>query len=224
MMRVSDRACCQLIRGAYEYANEPSVTWDFTGDAAQTGVIWFIKAVNGVPVVVFPGTQNVLDVFRDLDAFADPFDHSFHGPIHPGAHIGMNVVAATLRDLGIAGKCVVTGHSLGALRAGIAVAELRMLGLDPLRRVVFGEPKPGFERLRTVLAPIPAASYGNGTALAHDLFLDIPLSFWPELYVRPCPLTWVGVMPEAGDSWGPLAWHRIQYYDAGLESCQNGLE
>ena len=91
-----------------------------------------------------------------------------------------------------------------------------------IRRVVFGEPKPGGAGLASALAGVEGSSYCNrGGALQHDRVTDVPFSI-PLLKLdlaHVTPLKFVCGRPESADSWGLFAWHHMPLYYAGAQSA-----
>jgi hypothetical protein len=88
-----------------------------------------------------------------------------------------------------------------------------------LRRIVFGEAKPGFPNFAKVLQPLDeSVAYCNRTGpLEHDRVTDYALTI-PALgfdFVHPTPLAFVSSAPPAGDSLGIFAWHHSYLYAQG---------
>lgn len=95
--------------------------------------------------------------------------------------------------------------------------------MTAVRRVVFGEPRPGGSKLAAVLANVPGASYCNRTgSLSHDRVTDVPFAV-PLLgldFEHPTPLKFVNATPPVNDAWGLFAWHHVQLYVAGAEAAK----
>jgi hypothetical protein len=88
-------------------------------------------------------------------------------------------------------------------------------GIVPAGRVVFGEPRPGFQELAHLLASIPESrSYRNGNfaSFEHDLITDVPVRIGPLQYVHPTRLIEVSALPPADDEWGIFSYHHMQLY------------
>ena len=88
-----------------------------------------------------------------------------------------------------------------------------------LRRVVFGEPKPGEAPFAAILSGLTSsASYCNRTGpLEHDRVTDLAYSI-PALglnLVHPTPLLFVSAAPAAGDPDGIFAYHHMPLYAQG---------
>jgi hypothetical protein len=90
------------------------------------------------------------------------------------------------------GKLFVAGHSRGAGRTSIFCGLAVVAGTIPVGRVVFGEPRPGFQPLAHLIAAIKQSrSYSNGKVVTfeHDCVTDMPYrialtrprrsTFWP---------------------------------------------
>jgi hypothetical protein len=92
-----------------------------------------------------------------------------------------------------------------------------------LRRIVFGEPKPGNPPFAAILKKLDeSVSYCNrvGT-LAHDRITDLPFTI-PALglnLVHPAPLSFVSSAPPVNDGWGLFAEHHMQLYYQGAMSA-----
>lgn len=202
------------------YAGVPT-DWDHydPGDAGDR-VCWGIKRIGNEAAVVFRGSITLIDWLRDLMAVANPFSHDDIGPVHPGFLSGMRTVQRELGGL-IDKKTplTITGHSLGAGRAGILAGLMVTDGWTPAARIVFGEPKPGFMQLADILRAVPInRSYRNGGDLHHDLVTDVPFSAPPEEFVHPTPV--IPLCAEPTGDWfsrmGVFAWHHVQLYQQGV--------
>lgn len=214
---ISDLTCAKLCDAIYGRQPDPPFRWDVIDQGLDDGVYWGLARFGDVDVVVLRGSVTVGDWLRDFVAVADPFTHDKLGPVHPGFALGMEKMCGEVLRLAQP-KVIVTGHSLGAGRACILSALMKLAGCPPLRRVCFGEPLPGFAPLAALLADIPTASYRNGSASAHehDLITDIPFAFGLEQYVHPIALTDVYSQPAADDPWGSIRWHHAPLYVEAL--------
>ncbi len=217
-MTPPDRDLAQLCRGLYAYPGDLPVSWDHLDYGDGDGVCWAVKVLGDTDVLVFRGSVTLQDWLRDLGAWATPWGHDLLGPVHPGFFLGMEQVYAEVLTFLVPGRdVVVAGHSLGAARATLLTGMMCARGRAPAARVVFGEPKPGFARLQDLLLPVPARSYRNGDAVAHDVVTDVPFSFPPEDYVHPTALSLVCEPPSEDDGqYGMFAWHGIRLYEAAL--------
>src|SRR5216684_6251424 len=101
------------------------------------GVCWAMKKLDGFDVVVFRGSITLQDWVADVRALAVP---TRIGHVHVGFFSGMEHVWSEAQPL-ISQPVIVTGHSLGAARAGVMCALMAADGAPPAERVVFGEPK-----------------------------------------------------------------------------------
>ena len=179
-------------------------------------------------IIAFRGTCSVIDLVRDLNTIANPFVHSTFGPVHPGFMEGMDdILEAIYNEVSPWQAITITGHSLGAARADILVALLLEKGVDPkrLKRVVFGEPKPGFKQLSDYISSVPGWSYRNGDAHFYDLVTALPFSFPPEEYVRSTALIEV-CEPPSNDiivQMAGFSWHHILLYVAGLKKLGSSV-
>jgi hypothetical protein len=88
-------------------------------------------------------------------------------------------------------------------------------GIVPVGRVVFGEPRPGFQPLADLISSIKESrSYRNGKfgTFEHDFVTDVPYRIGPLQYVHPTPLIDVSALPPLADAWGVFAYHHMPLY------------
>jgi hypothetical protein len=181
-----------------------------------SGICWASKRVENVDVILLRGSVTFWDWFKDFLALATPFGHETLGPIHQGFGLGMDRAWRDISDA-TKGPYIVAGHSLGAGRAAILTGIMLESGITPLKRVVFGEPKPGFARLKEYIAGVPGFSYRNGDTHAHDLVTDVPITFLLEEYEHPTPLIEVLATPAADAPNGVFKWHSMGLYATALK-------
>lgn len=211
---ITDRTLAALCAGIYAYPGAIPITWDWFDDGADDDQIcWGVKRIDGIDVIVMRGSSTFTDWKRDFDAWADPFHKTAIGRVHPGFLLGMEQVWAEAKGK-VGHDIAVTGHSLGAARAGILTGLMVRDGIAPIARVVFGEPKPGFKDFADLILPVPSRSYCAGDDRGHDLVTDVPFSFPPEQYLHPTSLISVSVSPAAADPWGPFRYHHMPAYAA----------
>lgn len=88
-----------------------------------------------------------------------------------------------------------------------------------VKRVVFGEPNPGFSQFAGIVAKLPVSvGYCNKDAGGHDRITDVPFAV-PLLgldFVHPPAFSFVSAPPPADDEWGVFAYHHVQLYEAGV--------
>lgn len=94
-----------------------------------------------------------------------------------------------------------------------------------VRRIVFGEPKPGFAQFAGILAALDeSVSYCNRIGpLQHDRVTDVPFTL-PALgfdFVHPTPLLFVRGDPLPNDPYGIFALHHMPLYVAGMLGSDN---
>ncbi len=202
MLNVAD--CCRLYRPIYDGGGE----WDhlFPIDGSYAAV----KRVDGIDYVIFRGSTTPLDWLEDFSALMID-DHQL-GPVHGGFRGGVLAVMYQI-DHVIGPDVVVLGHSLGAAHAILYGGYLAARGRPAKQIVVWGEPRAGGPKLKSILASTPILSYRNGDAESHDPVTDVPI-FIPVLedYCHPRPLIDVCAPPPRDDSWGPVAWHHFELY------------
>lgn len=194
--------------------------WDYMHIGGDDGICRAIKKFDGFDVIVFRGSITPHDWIDDILVFPvgsiGP-QKTPMGEVHFGFYAGMEKVWAELKPL-ITQPTIVTGHSLGAARADILCGLMKLDGVIPVRRVVFGEPKPGLLDFAQFIGDIPAASYRNGDKMHHDYITDVPLTMPPMQFVHPTPIVVVTAEPT-GDlfsKYGVFAYHHIQLYDAAV--------
>ena len=181
------------------------------------GICWATLRFEGVTYVFLRGSVTAADWLKDAQAIADPFSHDLLGPCHPGFYIGMHELWAEI-EAKTTGPWVLAGHSLGAGRCDILGAIMILDKQPPLRTVLFGEPKPGFQKLAGIWSGMPRASYRNGDSVHHDPITDVPYSIPPEEFVHPTPLVLVTAMPpdSINQRFGVFAWHHAPLYEQAL--------
>ena len=87
-------------------------------------------------------------------------------------------------------------------------------GKPPVRRLCFGEPRPGFPQAAGIIANVRSRSYRNANGRAHDLVTDVPFTSWIEDYVHPTPLIPICAPPSDADVQRDIffAWHAMRLY------------
>lgn len=210
---IPDAQLADLCLALYEYTWGPTETWDWAEHpSADDGVAWALKRLNGLDIIVLRGTTTVRDWARDLYALANPCQHDQLGPLHPGFFDGCQEAWVDMKKV-IKNPYVIVGHSLGAARGaiitGLAVTEGSR---KPVRRVSFGEPRPGFQRLRDVVSLIDTTSYRN----KWDVIPALPFHIGFETYVNSAPQTKIDIAPHGhAMAFGPFAAHHMQLYREG---------
>lgn len=222
---ISDAQLAALCVASYLEPGQSGVAWDHfdVGDSGDR-VRWGIKRVGGDVALVLPGSRTFLDWLRDFCALANPFHHDDIGPVHPGFLSGMRTLERELGTMVAKSEPLyITGHSLGAGRAGIGTGLLVLDGWNPAARVVFGEPKPGFLQLAKIIEGVPSRSYRNGDAMHHDLVTDVPFSFPPEAFVHPTKIIPVCAAPgpDIFARWGVFAYHHMPLYQQALRAIED---
>jgi hypothetical protein len=91
-----------------------------------------------------------------------------------------------------------------------------------IKRIVFGEPKPGEAAFAALLEKLDESiSYCNRSGpLQHDRVTDVPFTV-PALglnFKHPTPLAFVSAAPPSNDDWGLFAWHHIELYQQGVRA------
>jgi hypothetical protein len=91
-----------------------------------------------------------------------------------------------------------------------------------IRRIVFGEPKPGESTFAGLLSKLDeSVSYCNRTGpLQHDRVTDLPFAI-PALklnFIHPTELSFVSAQPADNDPLGVFRFHHMVLYDAGIRA------
>jgi Lipase (class 3) len=195
------------------YQEPQTVEWDEL-ELPLDGVAFGIKNLDQSVALIFRGSVTLPDWLRDGEAVADPLEHEGLGPVHPGFFAGLPELWDQLKPVLIDRKCIIAGHSLGAARASLLTGLMVLDGCPPVRRLCFGEPRPGFPQAGTVIASVRGRSYCNGNGRAHDLVTDVPFTTWIEDYVHPTPLIPVCAPPSDADVQRDIlfAWHAMALY------------
>lgn len=191
--------------------------WDYL-DAGQDDEVYFgLKKYSDVDVIVFRGSITALDWWLDLQTIPTK---TRIGTVHHGFYEGMEKMWAEVQPM-LTQPVMVTGHSLGAARAdiltGLMVADNKL----PIRRAVFGEPRPGLSDFAEFIKGVDAYPYRNGDAHGHDRVCDVPLKLLHPLdfsFVHPKPHIQVTAAPTGNifQRDGLFSFHHIQLYQAAL--------
>lgn len=217
---ITDLRAAQLCAAIYAPDAISDKTFHVYDDGGGTGVCWGIVQDGDIDLVILRGSLTPHDWFEDM--FAAPYvGHRPFGPVHHGFNNGLDTAWSRMKNLlRSSAKVMLTGHSLGAARATILTGIMIDDGGSPAGRIVFGEPKPGFQRLADFIKAVPARSYRNGMSDAHDIVTDLPLPVkaWGLNYVHPAPLTLVSGPPPIDDTTGMFAWHHIGLYVTALSN------
>ena len=164
--------------------------------------------------LIFRGSATLQDWLRNAEAIADPSAHQGLGPVHPGFFAGLPELWTRLKPRLTQKPCIVAGHSLGAARASLFTGLMVLDGKPPVRRLCFGEPRPGFPQAAGIIANVRSRSYRNANGRAHDLVTDVPFTSWIEDYVHPTPLIPICAPPSDADVQRDIffAWHAMRLY------------
>jgi hypothetical protein len=136
------------------------------------GIVVGIANVDGVTVIAFRGSECAMDFVRDAEAL--PIDAGPLGMVHAGAFRGLPEVLAMLRPF-MRFPVVVTGHSLGAMRAAQFAGLCVVHGVQVSGLYMFEPARPGFSTLaELVRAHVPIIV---GTRNGRDFVPDLPPPF-----------------------------------------------
>jgi hypothetical protein len=209
----SERDIANMCLNIYPGGAPPAGGWDLI-EIPPTGIAFGLKDFGDTVAVIFRGSTTIDDFVRDAEAVADPFEHAGLGPVHPGFFAGLPELWARLKPRLNNRKCIVAGHSLGAARASLFTGLMILDKQPPVRRLCFGEPRPGFPKSAQIIATVRGRSYFNSNGRAHDLVPDVPFTTFIEDYVHPTPLVPVTAPPTDADVLEYLifAWHPMRLY------------
>lgn len=207
---------------AASYAPPPGY-FDHVDLGADDGVRWMIKHEPEGDYIVLPGSENLPDWIRDLDTV--PWPTRRFGIVHRGFFMGMDHVWEDAQVEMRAGVDVfLVGHSLGAARSSILAGIMVAAGVAPARRVGFGEPRPGFQRLADFIKAVPQASYCNGDDDNHDGVTEVPFTI-PEIgldFIHTISPTSLRVSPLAGDARSFFRYHHMPLYAQAMLALNTG--
>ena len=199
MISIADT--CDLVARLYQTAEGWDHIWPDDGHYAA------MQRVGNTDVVIWRGSTTILDWMDDFEDV--PIEVPKLGRVERGFWVGVDAIA-DLIDSTLGPDVVCAGHSLGAARALLHAARRLSKGLPVSCVTVFGSPKPGFQGVADVLAPLTIWSYKNGD----DPVTDVPGLILP--YVHPRQAFLIDEPPEPGDEWGLRARHHIELYQAGV--------
>lgn len=198
--------------------------WEHYDPGLDDGVCCAMVRLAGYDLIVFRGSDNIPDWIRDLTVMplgGHKVLLTRIGHVHAGFFMGMEQVWTELRPM-LQQPAIVAGHSLGAARADDLCGLMVVDGAPPVRRVVFGEPKPGLQDAADMIKDIDGRSYRNCDAVHHDLVTDVPFWIPPDFeFVRATPTAAVTAEP-AGDviaRLGPFALHHMPLYLAATTAA-----
>jgi hypothetical protein len=171
---ISEHDIAQLCLDIYQ--GQPA-QWDQL-EVPPDGVAFGIKEFPEGIALIFRGSATLQDWLRNAEAIADPSAHQGLGPVHPGFFAGLPELWTRLKPRLTQKPCIVAGHSLGAARASLFTGLMVLDGKPPVRRLCFGEPRPGFPQAAGIIANVRSRSYRNANGRAHDLVTDVPFTTW----------------------------------------------
>jgi predicted lipase len=180
---------------------------------ATDGAYAALTHSNGYDVVVWRGSVTKLDFLEDFASEVPIWDKEL-GHCAYGFHQGMRQSQPAIDAVIGQNPIIVTGHSLGAAHAALYAAHLIAIGKPLVALTNFGEPRPGFERIRDLLKNTQVHSYRNNS----DPVTEVPTIGIgnADLYVHSNKLIPLSVSPPANDPWGPLQDHHIDLYIQGV--------
>jgi hypothetical protein len=183
---ISEHDIAQLCLDIYQ--GQPA-QWDQL-EVPPDGVAFGIKEYPEGIALICRGSATLQDWLRNAEAIADPSAHQGLGPVHPGFFAGLPELWTRLKPLMV------------------------LDGKPPVRRLCFGEPRPGFPQAAGIIANVRSRSYCNANGRAHDLVTDVPFTSWIEDYVHPTPLIPICAPPSDADVQRDIffAWHAMRLY------------
>jgi hypothetical protein len=208
---ITDKDIAELCVGSY---GTPAISWDFWEDGTTNdGVKYGVKIIDGIDVIILPGSEVMLDWRRDLDTFPETAtNHPQLGQLHTGFYTGMEQTWQKIKSRNRS-KRIGGAHSLGASRlrilAGLAVIDQQ----PPIACITFGEPKAGMQQLADITKSVSGRTYRNGGTLFHDPVTDVPYFLPPKLlFIHDREFTLVSNSPPSDDEWGFFSYHHIPLY------------
>jgi len=156
-----------------------ALSFDFVDEGTETGIFFAVKKLPDVDVVVFRGSTDAEDWWRDLDVQM-VFEYGL-GNVHAGFDKNIGMVYNLLNDK-LRPHPIITGHSLGAARAAIYSGFLTHYNNSPSAVALFGCPRAGAQALASATKDIPISSYRN----RQDPVTDTPLTLpnFPYVQIR----------------------------------------
>lgn len=216
MISATDIVAADLCSRIYQLPGDKPVAWSWYDDGSDDGLCHGVVKIDGLWYWCFRGSVTAQDWFDDFEAAA-VYDTILHAHVHPGFNRGVMRAWDRVKSI-VDGPWVACGHSLGAARADNAAAYAVLEKRAPTRRVVFGEPKPGFADFASLVAQAPGASYRNKNQQGHDVVPDVPVRLLVERYQAPSPLVDVAPVPAPGGGLDPFAYHHMPLYLGALRS------
>lgn len=198
---ITDKDIARICCSSYD----PNFKWDKLWDGASSGGIYVGLIGN---VLCFRGSVTLEDWFRDLkaEAIIDPV----LGGLHAGFAEGLKEFFAEVIQL-LHRDTIVCGHSLGAARAIIFSAMMMTANLSPKAVIVFGCPRPGFNKLAGIMNKHECArAYKN----RYDLVTDLPRALLGLPFMNALGSIPLNVYPPSED-YGLFADHHPELYAAG---------
>ncbi len=217
---ISDLGTAELCLASYVASESDTQGFDHFDAGRDDGVCWAIKHFDDCDVIVLRGSVTGQDWVKDV--FAVPYiGHRRNlGKVHHGFYVGLdNAWDDMAQKLRPHLPIVLTGHSLGAARAALLAGIMLDEGLMPFARVVFGEPKAGFQQLADFLKPVSTRSYRCGDGINHDPIPALPATVPPWLYVHQTPLIDITAHADPAD-YGPFVFHHMPLYAAALAALE----
>lgn len=216
-MSLTDLEIIQAVNALYGPVGSDPTAWAHLDTGAGDGIYWAVKAAGGFSLVIFRGSVTGLDWLRDLEAI--PFYDRELGLVHDGFFTAMRTVWGEALPTISSGPWVACGHSLGAARAALLAGLGVVHGMPPAAVVLFGEPRPGGEKLASILSSVPLRSYRNVGADGHDEVTDepphAPIPFRHAGYPKR-PLIDLTASSAPGD-FSPFRFHHSALYEAATE-------
>lgn len=184
----------------------------------QNGGYVGLKHTADADVIVWRGSTTVYDWLLNFDALpeADPDLGMLHAGFARGVRPVQDAITAAVQDRPV----IVTGHSRGAAQACIFAGHMVARGHPPVRLMVMGCPRPGYQKLADVLhtGGVEIHSYKNHGDPVTDVPFNIDLigTACDLPYVQVAPFIPLPAPPGAEISLDPLAAHHWRLYMQGL--------
>lgn len=222
---ITDHRATELCAALYGRITDTPVKFSLIDYGDDDGVCWAVAQEGEDDVVVLRGSVTPEDWLKDVMAL--PYASRRLGPVHHGFYLGLDNVWNDLQPvLRRNAPTILVGHSLGAARAALLAGFMVTDNRSPVARIVFGEPKPAFQRLADITKDIPTRSYRCGNGQEHDAITDLPFTL-PRLgllYVRQSILIDVPGEAMPNDPFDMFTFHHIELYMKATKEAAHGTE
>ena len=207
-----------LTCGLYGTPGSLAVDWEHKVDGP---ICWAVKKVGDLWYLIFRGSVTRDDWLHDFEAVAI-WNADLRAHVHPGFNDGVKDILAQAMTIIGSEDFVICGHSLGAARAAIATAYAICNDRKPIARIVWGEPRPGFSDLASILSEVPNYNFENGDQYNYDRVTNVPFTLPFEWYCAGSPHLFVDEPPTDSNPIMIFAWHNFVLYHTAMQKLPDG--